>query len=80
MAITVAHALLLGRRGRAGAMRRGRNDIGGMLDVSVGDIGLGGLLWTALLFPRLTAMGPVWADNSPLLVSVLVLLGCAGRA
>jgi diguanylate cyclase (GGDEF)-like protein len=77
MAITVAHTMLLAAAVRI-AVRRGRNDLGGMLDVSVGMVGLGGLLWSALLFPRLTAMGLGLGGQLPLLVSVLVLSGVLG--
>ena len=74
---TVAHTMLLAAAVRM-AIRRGGNDLGGMLDVSVGTVGLGGLLWTALLFPRLTAMGMDLGGQLPLLVSVLVLSGVLG--
>jgi diguanylate cyclase (GGDEF)-like protein len=75
--MTIAHSLLLSAA-VALAMRRGRNDVGGMLDVSVAAIGLAGLLWTVLLFPRLTAMGAGVAEQVALLVSILVLSGVLG--
>jgi diguanylate cyclase (GGDEF)-like protein len=59
-------------------LRRGSNDIGGLLDMSVGAIGLGGLLWTALLFPRLEALDAAPGEQVALLVSVLVLSGVLG--
>jgi diguanylate cyclase (GGDEF)-like protein len=75
--ITVGHATLL-----AGAtalvLRRGRNDIGGMLDLTVGAIGLAGLLWTALLSPRLERLGTGQGAQLPMLVSVLALAGVLG--
>ncbi|MGX6605309.1 diguanylate cyclase domain-containing protein [Micromonosporaceae bacterium Da 78-11] len=58
--------------------RRARNDIGGMLDVSVAALGLGGLLWTALLFPELQRRGAAGGDQMAILVSILVLAGVLG--
>jgi diguanylate cyclase (GGDEF)-like protein len=75
--VTLAHSALLVAAATM-ALRRGRNDVGGMLDVSVAAIGLGGLLWTALLFPRLTAMGSSVGEQVGLLVSILVLSGVLG--
>jgi diguanylate cyclase (GGDEF)-like protein len=75
--VTVANAALLAAA-VALVLRRGRNDIGGVLDVSVGAVGVGGLLWTVLLFPRLEAMHSGTGEELALLVSVLVLLGVLG--
>jgi diguanylate cyclase (GGDEF)-like protein len=58
--------------------RRGRNDIGGLLDVSVAAIGLGGLLWTTLVYPRLLALHTGPAEQAALLLSILVLAGVLG--
>jgi hypothetical protein len=63
MAITVAHTMLLAAAVRI-AIRRGRNDLGGMLDVSVGTVGLGGLLWTRCCSRDSPPWGWIWADNS----------------
>jgi diguanylate cyclase (GGDEF)-like protein len=75
--MTVAHSMLLAAA-VAMALRRGRNDVGGMLDVSVAAIGLAGLLWTALVFPRLIAMGSGAGEQVALLVTILVLSGVLG--
>jgi diguanylate cyclase (GGDEF)-like protein len=75
--ITVAHASLLASAVTL-VLRRGRNDIGGVLDVSVAAIALGGLLWTALLLPRLSDMGAAAGERIALLISVLVLAGVLG--
>jgi diguanylate cyclase (GGDEF)-like protein len=75
--ITVGHAVVLVAAVTL-VLRRGSNDIGGLLDVSVAAIGLGGLLWTALLFPRLQALGSGAGEQVALLVSVLVLVGVLG--
>ena len=74
--ITLGHATVLVAAVTL-VLRRGSNDIGGLLDVSVAAIGLGGLLWTALLFPRLeNEVGA--GEQVALLVSVLVLVGVLG--
>jgi diguanylate cyclase (GGDEF)-like protein len=77
LCITAGHAMLLAAA-VALVLRRGRNDIGGMLDVSVAAIGLGGLLWTALLSPRMLEIGVPQGEQVTLLVSVLVLAGVLG--
>jgi diguanylate cyclase len=77
LVITVAHAALLAAA-VALVLRRGRNDIGGVLDVSLAAVGLGGLVWTALLQPRLQAMHSGLGEQIELLVSVLVLVGVLG--
>ena len=77
LCVTAGHATLLAAA-VALVLRRGRNDIGGMLDVSVAAIGLGGLLWTALLSPRLQDIGVAQGEQVALLVSVLVLAGVLG--
>jgi diguanylate cyclase len=75
--ITVGHSVLLAAAVTL-VLRRGRNDIGGLIDVSVAALGLGGVLWTALLFPRLTAMQTGIGEQVALLVSILVLSGLLG--
>jgi diguanylate cyclase (GGDEF)-like protein len=75
--ITLGHAIVL-LAAVTLVLRRGSNDIGGLLDVSVAAIGLGGLLWTALLFPKLETMEAGPGEQVALLVSVLVLVGVLG--
>jgi diguanylate cyclase (GGDEF)-like protein len=75
--ITVGHSVLLAAAITL-VLRRGRTDIGGLIDVSVGAIGLGGLLWTTLLAPRLAAMAAGVGAQIALLVSILVLAGVLG--
>jgi diguanylate cyclase (GGDEF)-like protein len=75
--ITLAHTSLLAAAVVL-VLRRGGNDIGGMLDVSVAAIGLGGLVWTALLLPRLQALRTGLGEEIALLISVLVLVGVLG--
>jgi diguanylate cyclase (GGDEF)-like protein len=75
--ITVAHASLLAAA-VALVLRRGRNDIGGVLDVSVAAVGIGGVIWTALVQPRLAAAHSGTGQQIALLISVLVLVGVLG--
>ena len=75
--ITIAHASLLAAA-VAMVLRRGRNDIGGVLDVSVAAVGIGGVIWTALLQPRLAAAHSGTGQQIALLVTVLVLVGVLG--
>jgi diguanylate cyclase (GGDEF)-like protein len=75
--LTVGHAGLLGAAVSL-VLLRGRNDIGGLLDVSVTAIGLGGLVWTALVFPRLRSLDTPQGEQATLLMSMLILLGVLG--
>ncbi len=75
--VTVGHVLLLAAA-VALVLRRGRNDIGGMLDVAVAAIALGGLVWTSLLYPRLIELGAGSASQVSILVTILVLAGVLG--
>jgi GGDEF domain-containing protein len=75
--ITTAHTSLLAAAVTL-VLRRGRNDIGGVLDVSVAGVGMGGVVWTALLQPRLAAMHSSTGEQTALLISVLVLVGVLG--
>ena len=75
--ITFGNALLLAAA-VALVLRCGRNDSGGVLDVSVAAIGIGGVVWTAVLLPRLRALHVVASAQIALLVSVLVLVGVLG--
>jgi diguanylate cyclase (GGDEF)-like protein len=75
--LAAGHACLL-----AGAVavviRRGRKDIGGMIDVSIVAMGVGGLIWTGLLQPRLVTLATPVSGQASLLVSVFVLAGLLG--
>lgn len=57
---------------------RGRNDVGGLLDVAVVSVAGGGLVWTAILQPRLEALGTSVVAQAGLLFNVLVLTGVLG--
>ncbi|HET9518736.1 MAG TPA: GGDEF domain-containing protein [Actinoplanes sp.] len=59
-------------------LRRGCNDIGGLLDVSVAAIVLGGLLWTVLLQPNLESAKTGPGEQVAVLVSMLLLAGVLG--
>jgi diguanylate cyclase (GGDEF)-like protein len=75
--VTIGHGILLAAA-VALVLLRGRNDIGGMLDVSVAAVSVGGLAWTTLLYPRMLALSASLGDQVAILVSVLVLSGVAG--
>jgi diguanylate cyclase (GGDEF)-like protein len=57
---------------------RGRNDVGGLIDVAVVSMALGGLLWTAVLQPRLAGAGTGMGTQASLLINMLVLTGVLG--
>jgi diguanylate cyclase (GGDEF)-like protein len=59
-------------------LKRGRNDVGGILDLSVAAVAGGGLLWTSLLSPRLLELHTRVGDQLTMLISVLVLGGVLG--
>lgn len=59
-------------------VRRGRRDIGGVLDSAVTALALGGLLWTVLLMPHLTAIGTPPGRVVALFVDVFVMIGALG--
>jgi diguanylate cyclase (GGDEF)-like protein len=75
--VTIGHGALLSAA-VALVLLRGRNDIGGMLDVSVAAVAVGGLAWTTLLYPRMVQLNAPLGDQIAILVSVLVLSGVAG--
>jgi diguanylate cyclase len=77
MCVTIGHGFLLAAA-IALVLLRGRNDIGGILDLAVGAIAAGGLAWTTLLYPRLMALGAATGDEISILVSILVLAGVLG--
>jgi diguanylate cyclase (GGDEF)-like protein len=77
MCVTIGHGCLLAAA-IALVLLRGRNDIGGILDLSVAAVAVGGLAWTTLLYPRLRELGSATGDQTAILVSVLVLAGVLG--
>jgi diguanylate cyclase (GGDEF)-like protein len=77
MCVTIGHGCLLAAA-IALVLLRGRNDIGGVLDLAVAAVAVGGLAWTTLLFPRLKQLGAATGDQIAILVSILVLAGVLG--
>jgi diguanylate cyclase len=75
--LTLGHAFLL-----AGTvvlvLRRGRKDVGGMIDVSIVAVGLGSLLWTGLMQPRLVALNIAVDGQAAILATTFVLAGLLG--
>ena len=73
----VANLLML-----AGAMvvvlRRGRRDIGGVIDSAITALALGGLLWDTVLLPQLAAADVSAGRQTALFVNVLVMAGTLG--
>ncbi|WP_433824867.1 diguanylate cyclase domain-containing protein [Actinoplanes sp. CA-015351] len=59
-------------------LRRGRNDVGGVIDSSVVAILVAALTWTTLLQPGLNAAQIVVARQTTLLTTVLLLAGVLG--
>jgi diguanylate cyclase (GGDEF)-like protein len=59
-------------------LRRGRNDIGGLIDASVVAIVVAALTWTALLQPRLDPTAVPLGRQTSLLATVLLLAGLLG--
>ncbi|MET8150904.1 diguanylate cyclase domain-containing protein [Actinoplanes sp. NPDC049668] len=66
----------------AGAMsvvlRRGRRDIGGLIDSGITAFALGGLLWDSFVLPQLTAADTPMSRQAALFVNVLVMAGSLG--
>ena len=75
--VTVGHALLLAAALKLVA-RRGRSDVGGLIDASVALMGLGAVLWSGLLQPHLAARHSPLGAQIALFVSVFVLTGVLG--
>jgi diguanylate cyclase len=59
-------------------VRRGRRDVGGIIDAAVAALGLGGLLWDTMLLPHLMAVGAPLPRQLGLFIDVFVLMGTLG--
>jgi diguanylate cyclase (GGDEF)-like protein len=59
-------------------VRRGRRDIGGVIDSAITALALGGLLWDTVLLPQLTDAGASIGRQGALFVNVLVMAGSLG--
>lgn len=59
-------------------LRRGRNDIGGMLDFGVAAMAVGGLVWTILLYPAMEAVRAETGPRMTILLGILALSGVLG--
>ena len=59
-------------------VRRGRRDVGGVIDAAITAVALGGLLWDVVLLPQLTAADTPMPRQAALFVNVLVMSGSLG--
>jgi diguanylate cyclase (GGDEF)-like protein len=59
-------------------VRRGRRDVGGVLDAAVTALAVGGLVWSVVLLPHLTAAGAPPGRQAAVFVQVLVMIGGLG--
>ncbi len=58
--------------------RRGRGDIGGLIDTTIVSLALGGLLWSVLLLPHMEAGNRAFGAKATLFVTVMALCGALG--
>jgi diguanylate cyclase (GGDEF)-like protein len=58
--------------------RRGRNDIGGMIDATIMSMAVGGVLWISVLFPRMRALHMDVMTQVATCVAVFMLTGILG--
>jgi len=58
--------------------RRGRYDIGGLIDTTIMSLALGGLLWSVLLLPHMQESGRTFTATATLFVTVMALCGALG--
>lgn len=73
----IANLLVLGSAITV-VLRRGRRDIGGVIDSVIGALAVGGLLWSAVLLPFLTEAGTPMSRQTALFVDVFVMVGTLG--
>src|SRR5437762_6571947 len=75
--ITLGHVCALGSALTI-VRRRGRNDVGGLVDATLVAMAVGGVLWTMMIQPSLAAGGSPVGRQVTVLVNVLVLTGILG--
>jgi diguanylate cyclase (GGDEF)-like protein len=59
-------------------IRRGRRDVGGVLDSVVTALAVGALIWSALLLPHLNSTRAPLDRQGPLFITVFVVIGALG--
>jgi diguanylate cyclase (GGDEF)-like protein len=59
-------------------VRRGRRDIGGIIDAAITALALGGLLWDTVLLPYLTQIGTPMPRQVALFLDIFVMVGTLG--
>ncbi len=58
--------------------RRGRNDIGGLIDTSIVSMAAGGLLWDFVLLPHMESTGASALAQTSMCIDIFVLTGVLG--
>jgi diguanylate cyclase (GGDEF)-like protein len=77
LVVTAGNAVLLAAALTL-VVRRGRNDMGGLIDAAVALMALGSLLWACLLAPRMSAAHTPLGGQVAVLVTIFVLCGILG--
>ncbi|MEV6343681.1 GGDEF domain-containing protein [Actinoplanes sp. NPDC051851] len=77
LVVTISNGIMLAAA-VALVLRRGRNDVGGLLDGTVFAVVAAGLTWTAVLMPRLETEGVGRLSEMTMLAPVLLLAGVLG--
>ncbi|MGC9666579.1 diguanylate cyclase domain-containing protein [Planosporangium sp. 12N6] len=75
--ISGGHVLLL-MSAMSVVFRRGRNDVGGMIDAMIVSLAVGGLLWDAVMLPYLDATNEGPGARLSLFVDILILAAILG--
>jgi diguanylate cyclase (GGDEF)-like protein len=77
LVVTAGNAVLLAAA-LALVIRRGRNDMGGLIDAAVALMAFGSLLWACLLQPRMSAARTPLGGQVAVLITIFVLCGILG--
>ncbi len=59
-------------------VRRGKRDVGGLIDAAIAAFAVGGLLWDTLLLPHLGAVEASLSRQVALFTDVFLMMGCFG--
>lgn len=75
--VSAGHVLLL-VAALSVVLRRGRNDVGGMIDTGIVAVAVGGLLWDALILPHLDVTNEGAVARLSMFVDVMILTAILG--